>query len=89
MTETFKAKARQQDRENVDTKVIDSRKLEGVEDEVFSHVVTNFGFMPGTEDQSGPQKIAKEIWRIMGKESAAVITTWAGKILYSPFNIVS
>jgi len=33
---------------------------------VFSHVVTNFGFTPGTEDKSEPQKIAKEIWRVLG-----------------------
>jgi hypothetical protein len=36
-----------------------------VEDGVFSYVVTNFGFTLGTEDKSGPQKIAKEIWRVL------------------------
>jgi hypothetical protein len=35
-------------------KSFDSRKLEGVEDGVFSYVVTDFGFTPGTEDKSGP-----------------------------------
>jgi len=33
---------------------------------VFSHVVTDFGFTPGTEDKSAPQKIAKDIWRVLG-----------------------
>ena len=41
-------------------------KLEGVGTGVVSHVVTNFGFTPGTEDKSAPQKIAKDIWRVLG-----------------------
>ncbi len=66
----------------MESKVVDSRELEGVEDSTFSHVVTNFGFMPGTEDKSGPQKTAKEIWRVTAKGGVALVTTWAGK---SPF----
>jgi ubiquinone/menaquinone biosynthesis C-methylase UbiE len=86
MIETFKAKATKEGWENVETKIVDSRNLEGVEDEVFSHVVTNFGFMPGTEDTSGPQKIAKEIWRTMDEGGVAVVTTWAG--LLPPFLVI-
>jgi ubiquinone/menaquinone biosynthesis C-methylase UbiE len=83
MIETFRAKARQEGWENVETKVVDSRELEGVEDGVFSHVVTNFGLTPGTEDTSGPQKIAKEIWRVLGDGGVAVVTTWARMIPFS------
>jgi ubiquinone/menaquinone biosynthesis C-methylase UbiE len=73
MIETFKAKAARKGWENVETKIVDSRNLEGVENGVFSHVVTNFGFMPSTGDKSGPQKIAKEIWRVMREGGLAVI----------------
>jgi hypothetical protein len=51
---------------------------------VFSHVVTNFGFMPGTEDKECPQKIVKEMWRVLGDCGVAVVTTWAG-LLPFPF----
>jgi ubiquinone/menaquinone biosynthesis C-methylase UbiE len=84
MIATFKEKSAKQGWENVESKVVDSRKLDGVEDGVFSHVVTNFGFMPGTEDKECPQKIAKEIWRVLGDCGVAVITTWAGLLLF-PF----
>ena len=83
MIETFKAKAKKEDWKNAETKIVDSQKLEGVEDGVFSHVVTNFGFMPGTEDTSGPQKVAKEIWRVLGEGGVAVVTTWAGMMSIS------
>jgi ubiquinone/menaquinone biosynthesis C-methylase UbiE len=81
MIDTFKAKAQKEEWKNVETKVIDSRKLDGVEDAVFSHVITNFGFTPGTEDKSGPQQVAKEIWRVTGERGVAVVTTWAGMLL--------
>ncbi|PMD59108.1 S-adenosyl-L-methionine-dependent methyltransferase [Hyaloscypha bicolor E] len=84
MIETFRAKARKEGWENVETKVVDSRELEGVEDGVFSHVVTNFGLTPGTEDTSGPQKIAKEIWRVLGDGGVAVVTTWAQRNFAGP-----
>ena len=77
MIETFKAKTARQGWENVEFKVVDSRKLEGVEDGVFSHVVMNFG-LTGTEDKEGTQKVAKEIWRVLGDGGVAVVTTWAG-----------
>ncbi|KAE9370500.1 S-adenosyl-L-methionine-dependent methyltransferase [Stipitochalara longipes BDJ] len=77
MIDTFKAKAQKEDWENFETMVVDSRNLEGLEDAVFSHVITNFGFMPGTGDKSGPQKVAKEIWRVTSEEGVAVVTTWA------------
>lgn len=64
----------------MESKVVDSRKLEGVEDGVFSHVVSNFGFRPGTDDKECPQKIAKEIWRVLGDGGVAVVTTWAGSL---------
>ncbi|PMD46346.1 S-adenosyl-L-methionine-dependent methyltransferase [Hyaloscypha variabilis F] len=77
MIDTFKAKAQKEEWKNVETKVIDSKKLEGVEDAVFSHVITNFGFTPGTEDKSGPYQVAKEIWRVTGERGVVVVTTWA------------
>jgi ubiquinone/menaquinone biosynthesis C-methylase UbiE len=81
MIDTFKAKAQKEEWKNVETKVIDSKKLEGVEDAVFSHVITNFGFTPGTEDKSGPYQVAKEIWRVTGERGVVVVTTWAGMLL--------
>jgi hypothetical protein len=54
-----------------------------VEDGVFSHVVTNFGFTPGIEDKSGLQKIAKGTWKVLGEGGVAVGTTWAGMIPFS------
>jgi hypothetical protein len=63
--------------------VVDSRDLEGLQDRAFSHVATNFGFMPGTEDKFGLQKIAREIWRVLGKSGVAVVTTWAGLLPFS------
>jgi len=87
MIETFQTKAEKEGWNNVETKILDSRNLEGVEDGVFSHVITNFGFMPGTEDKSGPQKIAKEIWRVMRQGGVAVVTTWAGRLLFYGFGM--
>lgn len=63
--------------------MLDSRDLKGLEDGAFSHVVTNFGFMPGTEDKSGPEKTAKEFWRVLGTGGVAVVTTWAGLLPFS------
>ena len=80
MIDTFKEKAQKEAWENVETSIVDSRQLEGVEDAVFSHAITNFGFMPGAEDKSGPQKIAEEIWRVTGEGGVAVVTTWAGML---------
>jgi ubiquinone/menaquinone biosynthesis C-methylase UbiE len=64
----------------VESKVVNSRKLEGVEDGIFNHVVTNFGLTPGTEDKESTKKIAKEIWRVLGDGGVAVVTTWAGSL---------
>jgi ubiquinone/menaquinone biosynthesis C-methylase UbiE len=83
MIETFKAKVAEKGWENVESKVVDSRKLEGLEDGMFSHVVTNFGFMPGTEEKESTQKVAEEIWRVLGDGGLAVVTTWAGLLAFS------
>jgi ubiquinone/menaquinone biosynthesis C-methylase UbiE len=83
MIETFKAKAQNDGCENVEGSVLDSRDLEGLEDGAFSHVITNFGFMPGTEDKSGPEKTAKEIWRVLGTRGVTVVTTWAVLLPFS------
>jgi hypothetical protein len=44
------------------------------------HVLTNFGSVPGTEDPSGSKRITKEIRRVMGKGSIAVVTIWSGML---------
>jgi ubiquinone/menaquinone biosynthesis C-methylase UbiE len=85
MIETFKSKAQKEGWKSVEARVADTTKLEGVEDGVFTHVVTNFGFMPGTEGNAGPQKTASEIWRVLGEGGAAVVTTWAGMLPLGAF----
>lgn len=88
MIETYKEKTARQGWENVESKVADSRKLEGVEDGVFSHVVTNFGLTSGTEDKESTQKIAKEIWRVLGEGGVAVVTTWAGLLPFPQIRVL-
>lgn len=64
---------------SVDAKIMDVRDLNGLEDEEFSHVVTNFGFAPDVTDLEGPGKAAREMWRVLRRGGVAVVSTWAGE----------
>lgn len=66
--------------QNVQTQVADVRDLGVFADETFSHVIVNFGIQAtGTSDTDGPEKAAKEIYRVLQKDGVAAVSTWAGE----------
>jgi ubiquinone/menaquinone biosynthesis C-methylase UbiE len=78
MADLVKAKAAERGWENVSTDVLDVRDLKTLEDNTFTHVITNFGFAPDVKDLSGPLKAAKEMYRVLQPGGVAVVTTWSG-----------
>ncbi|PVH89714.1 hypothetical protein DL98DRAFT_601121 [Cadophora sp. DSE1049] len=60
----------------VTSSVCDCRALEGFEDGAFSHVITNFGFVPDLEDIQGPGTAAREMWRVLREDGMAVMSIW-------------
>ncbi|RDW88604.1 hypothetical protein BP6252_00636 [Coleophoma cylindrospora] len=75
--EVAKAKIQQNGwQEGFETEVLDVRDLKTLRDGTFSHVITNFGFAPNVEDLAGPEKAAKEMWRVLKPGGVAVVTTW-------------
>lgn len=71
--------------ENVETDVLDVRDLKTLEENSFTHVLTNFGFSPTPDDPSGPGKAAREMWRVCKPGGMAAVTTWSGESLLSCF----
>ncbi|TVY65727.1 Glandicoline B O-methyltransferase roqN [Lachnellula suecica] len=63
--------------EGVDAEVLDCRELKTLGDGTFSHVVTNFGFAPQPDDDTGRVRAAAEMWRVLRPGGVAVVTTWA------------
>lgn len=61
--------------DNVETKVLDARELKTLENNTFTHVITNFGFGKDPTDSTGPSKAAKEMWRVLKPGGVAVVTT--------------
>lgn len=76
--DVVKTHVRENHWENVDTTVLDVRDLKTLEDDTFSHVITNFGFSPTPDDHDGPKKAAAEMYRVLKKGGVCVVTTWAG-----------
>jgi ubiquinone/menaquinone biosynthesis C-methylase UbiE len=78
--EIYKSKASRNNWDNTQTEVLDVRDLGRLEDESFSHTITNFGFVNTPDDQESPLKAAKEMYRVTEKGGAALITIWAGML---------
>lgn len=76
MLEIYKDKAKKFGWESIDTKVQDCRNLNEIQDETFTHVITNMGFAPNVDDLSGPGRAAKEMWRVLKPGGVAIVTTW-------------
>jgi ubiquinone/menaquinone biosynthesis C-methylase UbiE len=76
--EVFKSKIKEKGWENVETDILDVRDLKTLEDDTFTHVITNFGFSPTPDDHSGPAKAAAEMYRVLQPGGVAVVTTWSG-----------
>jgi ubiquinone/menaquinone biosynthesis C-methylase UbiE len=64
--------------EGVETDILDVRDLKTLEDGMFTHVITNFGFSPTPDDLEGPGKAAREMYRVLQKGGVCVVTTWSG-----------
>jgi ubiquinone/menaquinone biosynthesis C-methylase UbiE len=78
MIDVFKAHAEANKWENVEADILDVRDLKTLEDESFSHVITNFGFASDVKDASGPLRAAREMHRVLKTGGVCVVTTWAG-----------
>lgn len=76
--EIYQSKASQNNWENTQTEVLDVRDLKKLQDESFSHVITNFGFVNTPDDQESPLQAAKEMYRVTEKDGVALVTIWAG-----------
>lgn len=83
MINSYNKHAADHDWKNVEGVVGDCRKLEGLDDRSFSHVVTNFGFAPDLTDLGGPGRAAKEMWRVLRVGGCAVVSVWKGKLAFS------
>ena len=82
MIEFFKTRALENNWSNISTDILDVRDLKSLQNETFSHVITNFGFAPDVADPTGPLKAAKEMWRVLKPGGVAVTTIWAGDIFF-------
>lgn len=76
--DVLKSKIAENKWENVETDVLDVRDLKTLEEGMFTHVITNFGFSPTPDDPSGPGRAAAEIYRVLKPGGVAVVTTWSG-----------
>jgi ubiquinone/menaquinone biosynthesis C-methylase UbiE len=89
MIDVFKARAVENQWENIESDVLDVRDLKTLEDGTFTHVITNFGFTPNVDDPSGPLKAAREMWRVLRSGGVAAVTVWSGKFSPSSIEVVS
>lgn len=81
MLEEMKKRIMAEKWENVETDQMDTRDLSRLADNTFTHVLTNFGaFMPG--DKSVTLTAIKEMYRVVQIGGVAILSLWAGKVLY-------
>lgn len=73
--ETYRGKAKDANLQNVETRSLDVRDLEGLGANVFTHVLTNFEFAPDPNDAIGPRKAARGMWEVYKPGGVTVITT--------------
>lgn len=79
MVDIFAARAKENNWPNVSSEILDVRDLKTLEDNTFSHVITNFGIMaPVFEDVDAPLKAVRETYRVLKSGGVSVITTWSG-----------
>lgn len=83
MIDVYNSKAQKQAWKNVQSKIQDVRHLDLCQNEEFSHVLTNFGFAPNTNDLEGPGKSAKEMFRVLKRGGVAVVTIWYSELFMS------
>lgn len=62
----------------METKILDIRDLSALQDDTFTHVITNLG-LPVPGDLESGSKITKEMFRVLKKGGVALVSTWAGK----------
>lgn len=63
--------------EGCDAEILDCRDLKTLNDNTFTHVITNFGFAPDPDDPTGQQRAVEEMYRVLKPGGVAVVTTWA------------
>ena len=78
MADLVRGKAAENRWKSVETDVLDARDLKTLNSNTFTHVITNFGFVPDAKDLSGPLKAAKEMYRVLKPGGVTVVTTWSG-----------
>ncbi|KAF2097662.1 S-adenosyl-L-methionine-dependent methyltransferase [Rhizodiscina lignyota] len=64
---------------DVETKVLDVRSLEGINDETFSHVFVNLGIQI-PNDPEGPVKMTREVFRVLKTGGVAILSNWADRV---------
>ncbi|CZS99250.1 uncharacterized protein RCO7_00541 [Rhynchosporium graminicola] len=62
--------------DTITSSICDSRTLTGIENEFFTHVITNFDFPPDLTDRCSPMKAAREIWRLLKPGGMADVSIW-------------
>ncbi|RDL39541.1 Uncharacterized protein BP5553_03881 [Venustampulla echinocandica] len=78
MISIYEARAKENNWPSVSSAVLDVRDLKTLEDDTFSHVITNFGIMaPTFQDKEAPLKVARETWRVLKSGGVSIISTWA------------
>jgi len=59
----------------METAILDVRNLSGLEDNTFTHVITNFGMLvPGDPDTA--VNVVREVFRVLKLEVVAVFQNW-------------
>lgn len=68
---------------NIETKLLDSRNLETLEDGTFTHAISNLGLMG--DDREGSVKAVSEMFRVLKAGGVAVLSTWADRVWPAAF----
>ncbi|XMA15483.1 hypothetical protein WAI453_008274 [Rhynchosporium graminicola] len=70
--------------DTITSSICDSHTLTGIENESFTHVITNFGFPPDLTDRCSAMKATREMWRLLKPGGMADVSIWKAARRISP-----